>query len=238
MPVAVSSLSSPFRSVTSPDRSSLLHRLAGLGAVAVVRSQHPDRLLPAVEALIEGGVEAIEITLTVPGALDQIRRVRDELGDRVVLGVGSVTDAATATEAIEAGARYVVSPVFKAEIIDAAHALGAAAMPGCFTPTEAQRAHEAGADVVKVFPAGVLGMPFFKAVLAPLPHLKLMPTGGVTLDNAGDWLRAGAVAVGVGSALWDDGAVAEGDYARLTDNAQRLCASIASARSNVGERDA
>ena len=208
----------------------LLERLHRLGAVAVVRSQHPDRLVEAVEALVAGGVAAIEITLTVPGALGQIRRVRDAFGDRVVLGVGSVTDGATARQAVEAGARYVVSPVFKPEIIDAAHAAGAAAMPGCFTPTEAQAAWDAGADVVKVFPAGVLGMPFFKGVLAPLPHLKLMPTGGVTLDNAGDWLRAGAVAVGVGSALWDDGAVAAGDYARLTSNAERLCASIAAAR--------
>ena len=103
-------------------------------------------------------------------------------------------------------------------------------MPGCFTPTEAQAAWEAGADVVKVFPAGVLGMSFFKAVLAPLPHLRLMPTGGVTLDNAGDWIRTGAVAVGVGSALWDDRAVAAGDYGALTANPRRLTASIAAAR--------
>ena len=208
----------------------LVQRLRDLGAVAVVRSQYPDRLLPAIEALVEGGVEAIEITLTVPGALEQIRSVRDALGDSIVLGVGSVTDGATAQEAIDAGARYVVSPVFSRDVISVAKENGAAVMPGCFTPTEAQSAWEAGADVVKVFPAGVLGMPFFKAVLAPLPHLRLMPTGGVTLDNAGDWLRAGAVAVGVGSALWDDAAVASGDYATLTSNARRLCASIAAAR--------
>ena len=183
-----------------------------------------------MEALVEGGVEAIEVTLTVPGALEQIRRVDEAMGDRIVLGVGSVTDADQARQAVEAGARYVVSPVFKPEVIEAAHEMGAAAMPGCFTPTEAQTAHEAGADVVKVFPAGVLGMPFFKGVLAPLPHLRLMPTGGVTLDNAGDWLRAGAVAVGVGSALWDDAAVAAGDYATLTANARRLCTSIDAAR--------
>jgi 2-dehydro-3-deoxyphosphogluconate aldolase/(4S)-4-hydroxy-2-oxoglutarate aldolase len=218
-------------SSTRGERSpALVEHIEALGAVAVVRSQHPDRLVPAIEALVEGGVEAIEITLTVPGALDQIRRVNEAMGDRVVLGVGSVTDPETAHQSIEAGARYVVSPVFKPSIVEAAHDSGAAVMPGCFTPTEAQAAWEAGADVVKVFPAGVLGMPYFKAVLAPLPHLKLMPTGGVSLDNAGDWIRAGAVAVGVGSALWDDRAVAAGAYDTLTDNARRLCASIAAAR--------
>lgn len=215
----------------STDRTRLLGRIASLGAVAVVRTRYPERLLPAVESLVKGGVEAIEITLTVPGALDQIRQVHEAMGASVVLGVGSVTDAETAVRAVDAGARYVVSPVFKSEVIDAAHRLGAAAMPGCFTPTEAQNAHEAGADIIKVFPADVLGMPFFKAVLAPLPHLRLMPTGGVTLDNAGDWLRAGAIAVGVGSALWDDGAVGDEDYETLTANARRLCASIADARS-------
>ena len=214
----------------SHDREAVVERIRSLGAVAVVRSQHPERLIPAVEALLAGGVEVIEITLTVPGALGQIRRVAEAFGERVLLGVGSVTDAGTAQEAISAGARYVVSPVFKSSIIAASHESGAAAMPGCFTPTEAQMAWDAGADVVKVFPAGVLGMAFFKGVLAPLPHLRLMPTGGVTLDNARDWLRAGAVAVGVGSALWDDGAVASGAYDTLTANAQRLCASIASAR--------
>ena len=216
-----------------PTTAALVDRITSLGAVAVVRTQHPDHLVDAVGALVEGGVEAIEVTMTVPGALDQIARVRDAFGDAVVLGVGSITDADTTRRAIEAGARYVVSPVFKPEIIDAAHDLGAAAMPGCFTPTEAQAAWEARADVVKVFPAGVLGMPFFKGVLAPLPHLRLMPTGGVTLDNAGDWLRAGAVAVGVGSALWNDAAVAAGHYATLTDNARRLCASIAAARGSL-----
>ena len=214
----------------TPDPSALVETIQSLGAVAVVRTRHPARLVPAVEALVAGGVKAIEVTLTVPGAMDQIRNVREAFGDAVVLGVGSVTDAETAREATEAGARYVVSPVFKRSIVEAAHASGAAAMPGCFTPSEAQAAWEAGADVVKVFPAGVLGMPFFKAVLAPLPHLRLMPTGGVTLDNAGDWLRAGAVAVGVGSALWNDAAVASGDYDVLTSNARRLGASIAAAR--------
>lgn len=212
------------------ERAAVVERVRALGAVAVIRMKDPEKLLHVVEAFAEGGVRAIEVTMTVPGAIEMIRRVAARFGDDVVLGVGSVLTPETATEAVAAGARYVVTPVMKPAVVAAAHAAGAAAMPGAMTPTECQAAHEAGADVVKVFPADVVGMPFFKAVLAPLPHLKLMPTGGVTLDNAGDWLRAGAVAVGVGGALVDPKAIEGGDYARLSDNARRLAASIAAAR--------
>lgn len=212
------------------DRSAVVERLRALGAVAVVRLKDPEVLLPVVEAIAEGGVRAIEITMTVPNAIDQIARVRQHFGDDVLLGVGSVLNPGTATRAVEAGARYVVTPVMKPDVVAAAHAAGAAAMPGAMTPTECQAAYEAGADVVKVFPADIVGMPFFKAVLAPLPHLRLMPTGGVTLDNGGDWLRAGAVAVGVGSALLDTKAIAERRFGVLADNARRLVASLDSAR--------
>lgn len=212
------------------DRSAVVERLRALGAVAVVRLKDPEVLLPVVEAIAEGGVRAIEITMTVPNAIDQIARVRQHFGDDVLLGVGSVLNPETATRAVEAGARYVVTPVMKPDVVAAAHAAGAAAMPGAMTPTECQAAYEAGADVVKVFPADIVGMPFFKAVLAPLPHLRLMPTGGVTLDNGGDWLRAGAVAVGVGSALLDTKAIAERRFGVLADNARRLVASLDSAR--------
>jgi 2-dehydro-3-deoxyphosphogluconate aldolase/(4S)-4-hydroxy-2-oxoglutarate aldolase len=191
-------------------------------AVAVIRTDSPDRLVELAQALCVGGVVCFEITMTVPNALDGIRLVTQEMGGSVLVGAGSVLDAATAEAAIAAGARYVVSPVFKPEVVVAAHANDAAAMPGCFTPTEILAATEAGADIVKVFPAGVLGLPFFKGVLAPMPHLRLMPTGGVTLQNAGDWIRAGAVAVGVGSELVDKAAVAAGDWATLSRNAEIL----------------
>lgn len=191
-------------------------------AVAVVRTDAPEKLVRIADALREGGVVCVEVTMTVPNALEGIRAVSDELGDAVLVGAGSVIDGPTAQAAIDAGARYVVSPVFKREVIDAAHAMGAAAMPGCFTPTEILAAHEAGADVAKVFPAGSLGPGFIRGVLAPMPHLRLMPTGGVSLDNAGDWLRAGAVAVGAGSALVERDAVAAGNWERLTENARRL----------------
>jgi 2-dehydro-3-deoxyphosphogluconate aldolase/(4S)-4-hydroxy-2-oxoglutarate aldolase len=141
-----------------------------------------------------------------------------------------VTDAATARAVIDAGARYIVSPVFRPEVIATCHEHDVAAMPGCFTPTEILNAHDCGADVVKVFPATALGPQYIKDIRAPLPQVRLMPTGGVSLDNAGDWIRAGAVAVGVGSALLDAKAIDENRFDALTANARRIVACVASAR--------
>ena len=211
-------------------REEIVQAISDAGAVAVIRMTDAEKLARVVEAVREGGVTAVEITMTVPGALDQIAMLHRELGDSIQLGVGSVLTPEVAHQAIDAGASYVVSPVFKREIIAAAHERGVPAMPGCFTPTEALTATEAGADVIKIFPADVVGMPFFKGVLAPMPHLKLMPTGGVSLTNAGDWIRAGAVAVGVGSALLDNKAIAEGRYDQLTENARRLIESVREGR--------
>ncbi len=211
-------------------REDIARRLEAIGAAAVIRMQDADKLVRVAEAIADGGIPAIEVTMTVPGAIDMIKQVADELGDDVLLGVGSVIDAETARKAVEAGACYVVSPIYKKAVVVATHAEGAVALPGAFTPTEIQSAYEAGAEFVKVFPASVLGMKFIKAVRAPLPHLKLVPTGGVSLDNAGDWLRAGAAMVGVGSALLDKDAIAAGDYHTLTENARRLRASLDSAR--------
>jgi 2-dehydro-3-deoxyphosphogluconate aldolase/(4S)-4-hydroxy-2-oxoglutarate aldolase len=212
------------------NRADILERVLESGAVAVVRMPDSDQLVRVVEAVLEGGVTAIEITMTTPNALKVIEDVARRMGDVVEIGVGSVLDAATAHRAVDAGARYVVSPVLKKEVVDAAHQRGVPAMPGAFSPTEIQRASEMGADLIKVFPADIVGMPFFKAVLAPLPHLKLMPTGGVSLTNAGDWIRSGAVAVGVGSALLDRRAIDEGDYAKLTENARQLRRSVEDGR--------
>ena len=142
-----------------------------------------------------------------------------------------MTDAATARAVIDAGARYVVSPVFRRDVLAACHERDVPAMPGCFSPTEILDAHDAGADVVKVFPATTLGPQFIKDIRAPMPQLRLMPTGGVTLDNAGDWIRAGAVAVGVGSALVDAAAIASGQFGVIAGNARRVLASVNSARS-------
>ena len=211
-------------------RTQITQQLIEAGAVAVIRMKETDRLLHVAEALLTGGVSVMEVTMTTLGALGAIEALTRTFSEQMLLGVGSVLDAETTRRAIEAGARYVVSPVLKAEIIEAAHQRGVPALPGAFSPTEVQHAHELGADIIKVFPAGVLGMGYFKALLAPLPHLKLMPTGGVTLDNAGEWLRAGACAVGIGSALLDKKAIAEGNYAVLTENARTLRRSIEEGR--------
>lgn len=211
-------------------REVILQKLLHTGAVAIIRLPDAQRLLRIAEAVRTGGIDAIEITMTTPNALRVMEEAAREMGDGIQLGAGSVLDAATARMAINAGAQYIVSPVFQADIIETAHRYGKPAMPGAFTPTEILRAHEKGADIVKVFPADVLGMAFFKAVLAPMPHLRLMPTGGVSLTNAGDWLRAGACTVGVGSALLDKQAIAEENYSRLTENAKLLRRSVQKAR--------
>lgn len=215
-------------------RQEIVQSLIKAGAVAVVRLSDSSKLVKVAEAINAGGVSAIEITMTVPDAIKVIEQTSKAIGDIVNIGVGSVLNAQTAKDAINAGAKYVVSPVFKREIIDAAHSMNIPAMPGCFTPTEIQTAFEAGADIIKVFPADVVGMAFFKGVLAPMPHLKLMPTGGVTLTNAGDWLKAGACAVGVGSALLNQKAINNEEYSVLTGNAKILKANIDAAKKELG----
>ena len=207
-------------------KSQIVERVIAEGAVAVIRADNSDTLSHVIDALLAGGVSALEVTMTVPKALEIIEQTADRFGDDILLGVGSVLDPETTRLAILAGAQYVVSPVFKPAIIEMAHRYNKPAMPGCFTPTEIFEAHEAGADIVKVFPAGQLGMKYFKAIKAPMPHLQLMPTGGVNLTNAGEWIEAGACAVGVGSALVDKKAIAEGRYEQLTVNAKQLRKSL------------
>lgn len=211
-------------------RFEIVQRLIEEGAVAVIRMADSKRLKRVAEAIHKGGISAIEVTMTTPNALRVIEDLAHSMGDVILVGVGSVLDAETARLAIDAGARYVVSPVFKPEVVHTAHRYDLPALPGAFTPTEILAAHEQGADIVKVFPADVVGMAFFRAVKAPMPHLNLMPTGGVTLTNAGEWLEAGACAVGVGSALLDKRAIAEEKYEVLTENARTLRRSIAEAR--------
>jgi 2-dehydro-3-deoxyphosphogluconate aldolase / (4S)-4-hydroxy-2-oxoglutarate aldolase len=204
----------------------ILDQILKAKVVAVLRVKEADKLKKIIDAIYKGGITAAEITMTVPNAIQLIEKMSEELDKNIVLGVGSVLNKSVAEDAIKAGAKYVVSPVLKKEIIETAHKFDVPVMPGCFTPTEIQTAYEYGADVIKVFPADVVGMAFFKAVLAPLPHLKLMPTGGVSLTNAGDWLKAGACAVGVGSALLDKKAIEDENYSILTQNAKAIIDSI------------
>jgi 2-dehydro-3-deoxyphosphogluconate aldolase/(4S)-4-hydroxy-2-oxoglutarate aldolase len=211
-------------------KDSITEALIAQGAVSVVRLDDTDRLAWLADTLRDAGLDALEITMTVPGAIDQIRRLVDRIGPDHLVGVGSVRTPRDAERAIDAGAAYVVSPVFEPEVLQIAADRGVPAMPGCFTPTEVHRAHEAGADIIKVFPADVLGIGFFKAVLAPMPHLRLMPTGGVTPENAGEWIRAGAVAVGIGSALLNKKAIADRDGTMITELVSSLRSSIERAR--------
>ena len=194
--------------------------------VAVLRLADPDRLRAVIEALAAGGVRVFEVTMTVPRAIDVIEQLAAGLDETLLVGAGTVIDADTARRAIRAGARFVVSPVFRRDLIETCHEDDVPAMPGCFTPTEILDAWESGADIVKVFPATSLGPAFIKDVRAPLPQLKLMPTGGVSIENAADWLRAGAVAVGIGSALVDAAAVKAGDFQSITERATRLMTNI------------
>jgi len=216
--------------VISSRRGAVTALVEQLGVVAVIRMKDPAKLRAVVDAMAAGGVRALEVTMTVPRAVDMIRELAPTLPDGFLLGAGTVIDAATARAVIEAGASFVVSPVFRPDVIAACHARDVPAMPGCFSPTEILAAHECGADIIKVFPATTLGPQFIKDVRAPLPHVKLMPTGGVTLENAGDWIRAGAVAVGLGSALMDASAIADGRFEVITANARRVVENVAAAR--------
>jgi len=211
-------------------RSAITKAVEAMGVVAVIRLKDAGKLRRVIDALAKGGVRALELTMTIPGAVDLIREITPTLPNGFLVGAGTVTDADTARAVIDAGAQFVVGPVLRPDVIRACHERDIAAIPGCFSPTEILTAHEAGADIVKIFPATMLGPQFIRDVRAPLPQLKLMPTGGVTLDNAGDWVRAGAVAVGVGSALVDVKAIDAGRFDVVTANARRVVASVSDAR--------
>jgi 2-dehydro-3-deoxyphosphogluconate aldolase/(4S)-4-hydroxy-2-oxoglutarate aldolase len=198
-----------------------LQRVLDCGIVAVVRFSDPGPLVNVVRALADGGVTVAEVTFTVPNALDVIREARRQLGDRVLLGAGTVLDPETARAAILAGAEFVVAPSVNVEVIRLCRRYDKLVMPGAFTPTEVVTAWEAGADVVKVFPADVVGPAFFKALRGPLPQVKLMPTGGVDLTTAAEFLKAGAACLGVGSQLVEPKAIAAGDFARITQLAKQ-----------------
>ena len=207
----------------------VLSRIAEAGLVAVVRAPSAECAARIAEACIEGGVAAIEIAFTVPGAQEAIaglakRYPRQEL----LIGAGSVLDPETARIAILAGAQFVVAPSLNAAAAQLCHRYQVAYMPGAATAGEVVKALEEGADIVKVFPGETLGPVFVKAILGPLPHAPLMPTGGVTLDNAGDWIHAGCVALGVGGSL--TAGAEHGDYRRITETARQFVAKIKESR--------
>jgi 2-dehydro-3-deoxyphosphogluconate aldolase / (4S)-4-hydroxy-2-oxoglutarate aldolase len=182
-------------------RAEIVSGLIDACIIAVVRTDRTEQVMPIAEALLAGGIHVIEITLTVPNAETAIAAARDKFKDAALIGAGSVLNVAQCHSVLKAGAQFVVSPVGNVRLIEAAHKLNQPVMLGAFTPSEAQLAHEWGADFVKLFPADQLGPSFIKAIRAPMPHLRIVPTGGVDLNSASEFLKAGCVALGLGSSL-------------------------------------
>ena len=192
------------------------------GVVAIMRANSPDQLLSAADAIKEGGVNAIEVTMTTPGALDVIKQATSRYGSEVLFGIGSVLDPESARAAILAGAQFVVCPTLDVRIIALCRRYAVPVMPGAYTPTEILTAWEAGADIVKVFPASVGGPEYIKAVKAPLPQVRLMPVGGVDLNTTAEFIRAGCDLVAVGGALVDQKLLDAGGFAAITERARRF----------------
>ena len=212
-------------------KADVLARIKDVGIVPVVRAESADEALRAIDAIREGGVDILEITLTVPGAIRLIEEVSRRLGQDVVVGAGTVLDAETARACILAGAQFVVSPAWSATTIACCRRYGVPVFPGALTPTEVLAAWEAGADMVKVFPCSALGgASYIKALKAPLPQIDLIPTGGVNLETAAAFIQAGAAALGVGADLVDLQALREGKAALLTERARKLVEIVRKAR--------
>ncbi|MEX0676746.1 MAG: bifunctional 4-hydroxy-2-oxoglutarate aldolase/2-dehydro-3-deoxy-phosphogluconate aldolase [Pirellulales bacterium] len=192
-----------------------LSRIGANGIVAVIRAASGELLADVAEALLAGGVEIMEVTFTVPRAHEVLRRVAERLGGRILLGAGTVLDAETARAALLEGAEFIVSPTVNLDVIKICRRYDKLVIPGALSPTEVLWAWEAGADIVKIFPADMGGPQYLKALAGPLPQVRLMPTGGVNLQTAGEFLRAGAFALGVGGSLVDPKAVSSGDLAKI-----------------------
>lgn len=212
-------------------KTEIVQLLTQPGVTAVVRARKAEQVLPLGEALLAGGVLSIEITMTTPDAIEAIRSAKQTLGSRALIGVGTVLDASTARLAIEAGAEFVVSPILRPEIVKAAHAAERPAMLGAFTPTEAQLAYEAGSDFIKIFPSDSLGPGFIKAILAPLPHLRIIPTGIAKPEDVTAFIKAGCVGVGLGSLLIPATALRDENWGEITRLAKQFVNLVAQARS-------
>ena len=212
-------------------KQELLAKIAEVGLVPVVRAQGPDEAMKVVDAIREGGVPVLEITMTVPGAIGVMEQLARKFGDDVLLGAGTVLDPETARACILAGARFVVSPALNLATIEMCRRYSVAILPGALTPTEVVAAWQAGADVVKVFPCGALGgASYIKSLKAPLPHVEMIPTGGVSVKTAADFIKAGSLALGVGADLVDTKAIREGNAKLVTEKAREYVRIVQEAR--------
>jgi 2-dehydro-3-deoxyphosphogluconate aldolase/(4S)-4-hydroxy-2-oxoglutarate aldolase len=217
--------------MTSPE---ILTFITGIGIVPIVRVASAESAVKAVEAIYHGGVRAAEITMTVPGAIHALEKVADRLGDKMMLGAGTVLDPETARACMLAGAEFFVTPALRLSTIEIAKRYSKVIFPGALTPTEVLTAWEAGADAVKIFPCGNMGGPkYIKALKGPFPHIAMIPTGGVNLETAGDFLKAGACAIAVGSEMVDAKTIQEGRYDVIEDRARQYLACVAKARAEL-----
>ena len=214
-------------------RDAILRSILDIGVVPVVRTSSAESAVRAIEAVYAGGIRAAEITMTVPGAIKALEKLADAFGDKLVLGAGTVLDPETARACMLAGAEFFVTPALNVKTIEMAKRYSKIIMPGALTPTEVVTAWEAGADFVKVFPCGAMGgAKYIKALKAPLPHIEMVPTGGVNLENTAEFLRAGAAAVAVGAELIDAKTISEGRYEVFEERARQFLAEVAKARGN------
>jgi 2-dehydro-3-deoxyphosphogluconate aldolase / (4S)-4-hydroxy-2-oxoglutarate aldolase len=213
------------------DKKEIVNQIEGLGLVPVVRASSGDEAIQVIEAIMAGGVNVLEITMTVPGAVKVIEKVADKYGSDVLVGAGTVLDPETARACLLAGARFVVSPALNLSTIELCHRYSAPVMPGVLTPTEVVTAWSAGADIVKVFPCGsVGGASYIKNLKGPLPQIKMVPTGGVSLKTAADFIKAGASALGVGTDLVDVKAIRAGEAHVVTERAKQFLDIVREAR--------
>jgi len=214
-------------------KQDILSRILNTGVIAIVRLDSAESLQKVADAILEGGIDIIEVTMTTPGALAILESAAERFGDRVILGAGTVLDPESARTAVLVGARFIVSPNLNVSAVELCHRYGVVSVPGVLTPTEIVAAMEAGADLIKVFPASLGGPDYIKAVRAPLPQAPLVPTGGVEVDNAGDYIRAGAVAVAVGGSLVSKKIIASGEFAKMSAAARRLVDAVHAARAGA-----
>lgn len=216
------------------NKETVLSFIRDVGIVPVVRTSSAESAIKAVEAIYEGGIRAAEITMTVPGAIRALEAVADQFGDKIVLGAGTVLDPESARISMLAGAEFFVTPSLKLATIEMVKRYGKVIMPGALTPTEVLTAWEAGADIVKIFPCGNVGGPkYIRALKAPFPQIEMIPTGGVNLETAGEFLKAGACAVAVGAELVDAKTIKEGRYEIFTERARKFLEVIAAAREEM-----
>jgi 2-dehydro-3-deoxyphosphogluconate aldolase / (4S)-4-hydroxy-2-oxoglutarate aldolase len=209
----------------------VIRRIGEIGIVPVIRAASVAEAAHAVEAVCAGGIPVVEITMTVPNAVEVIREVAQQYGNKVLIGAGTVTTAAQAEQCLSAGAEFLVSPGMAVPVLSLAHTNAKLAIPGALTPTELMNAHDHGARLVKIFPCGNVGGPkYLRSLLAPFPDARLIPTGGVNAANAGEFIAAGAFALGVGADLIDSAALREGNHGKIVSGAKELLRAVASAR--------